>query len=95
MPQRGRVEDYVGSERQGHVCDGGRDGSSEGASVDAEVCGVDVKEAHHGEEQVTAPLDRAPTYWEVMAACTRAREEIERTWPEWKKAWSRALDSRR
>lgn len=30
--------------------------------------------------------DRAPTYEEVLATARRAREEIERDWPAWKRA---------
>jgi hypothetical protein len=37
----------------------------------------------------TTKTDRAPTYAEVLETAKRASAEIEATWPEWKKAWSR------
>lgn len=35
--------------------------------------------------------DRAPTYAEIMATARRAREEIERDWPDWKIALAATL----
>lgn len=38
--------------------------------------------------------DRAPTYSEIMVTARRAAQEIEKEWPEWKKALSRPMCER-
>jgi hypothetical protein len=37
----------------------------------------------------TKRTERAPTYAEVLETAKLASKEIEETWPEWKKQWSK------